>query len=351
MNPLDDKHLISNKSSIRGALEKLDQIGGKGEQTLFVIDEDRRLEGALTDGDIRRGLLNGSQLEDGVTTIMNSHSMFLTQGAHTLQQVHLAQKKFIEILPMVDANRQIVKLFNLSNLRSVLPIDAVIMAGGKGVRLRPLTDNTPKPLLKVGDKPIIEYNIDLLGRYGIQNITITLKYLGQQIVDTYGNGHDRGLQIDYIWEDEPLGTIGAISLVESFTHDTILVMNSDLLTNINVEELYEKFVETDASMTVATVPYKVSVPYGILEYEGDRVSSLREKPTYIYQANAGIYLIKKSALALIPRSQHFNATDLMSALIQQGKTVSYFPILGYWLDIGKHEDFQKAQSDVAQLSF
>lgn len=344
-----EKYLIHIDSSVRTALEHLDKYGGRFEQTLFVVDDDQKLKGTLTDGDIRRGLLRNIGLDDPISTVMNPNGIFLVQGEHTLEQLHDARQRFIEILPMVDANKRIVNLFNLSVFKSILPIDAVIMAGGEGRRLRPLTEDTPKPLLKVGDKPIIEYNIDLLKNYGVQNITLTVKYLGQQLVDTFGDGSDKKLNIDYVWESEPLGTIGALSLVDEFPHDVVLVMNSDLLTNINLEELYEKFISTNAEMIVATVPYKVSVPYGIMEYEGDNIRSFREKPTYIYQANAGIYLIRKSALKLIPKGEFFNATDLMDALLKQGKVVSYYSILGYWLDIGKHEDFKKAQEDIGKL--
>ena len=344
-------HLIPSSAPVKSALQQLDKLGGKNEQTLFVVDKEQRLQGALTDGDVRRGFLNGYGLQSPISDIMKKDALLLKEGQHSLEQVKHAQEKLIEILPLVNAQHQVVKIFNLSQYKSILPADAVIMAGGKGTRLRPLTNHTPKPLLKIGGKPIIEYNIDLLKSYGIQNINISVRYLGEQLEKAYGDGRRKGVNIKYAWEKEPLGTIGALSLVPEFKHDSILLMNSDLLTNMDLEKFFTEFEERDACMSVATVPYKVPVPYGILECEGDTVTALREKPTYTYQANAGVYLLKRDVVADIPRNVHYNATDLMKRLIANGRKLTYFPILDYWLDVGKHEDFQKAQEDVKHLKF
>ena len=224
------------------------------------------------------------------------------------------------------------------------------MAGGQGVRLRPLTLETPKPLLKVGDKPIVEYNIDRLANYGVEKLTITVNYLGEQIINYFGDGGEFGIDIDYVEEKTPRGTIGSVTEIARVDCDYVLVMNSDLLTTIDFEEMMAEMLEQDADMIVGTVPYDVKVPYGVVETEGNNIIGLREKPTYTYYSNAGIYIFKKDAIARIPREGVYNATDLMRDLYSDNKRVIQFPILGYWLDVGKPADFERAQRDIEHIS-
>jgi NDP-sugar pyrophosphorylase family protein len=225
------------------------------------------------------------------------------------------------------------------------------MAGGKGTRLRPLTEHTPKPLLKVGDKPIMEHNLDRLALYGIDDFWISVKYLGEQIEDYFGNGSNKSINLRYVWEDKPLGTIGAVSKINDFKHDYVLLTNSDLLTNLDYEHFFLDFKKTDADLAVVTIPYQVNIPYAVLETSNGHVVNFKEKPTYTYYSNGGIYLIKKSALSYLPKEDFFNATDLMEKLIEVGKKVVSYPLSGYWLDVGKHEDFEKAQRDLQQIKF
>ncbi|MCH8491377.1 MAG: NTP transferase domain-containing protein, partial [Oceanicaulis sp.] len=235
--------------------------------------------------------------------------------------------------------------------KSYLPIDALIMAGGRGERLKPLTDKVPKPLLPVGTKPIIEHNVDRLNTFGIDDIWISVRYLGNQIEDFFKDGNEKALRIKYVWEDAPLGTAGALTLVDGFIHDHVLMMNSDLLTNIDFEDLYLYFEDQQADFAVACIPYLVNVPYAVMETEGKLVKGFKEKPTYTHYSNAGIYLMKKEVIKMIPPNIPFNATDLMDLLIKEGKKVVAYPIIGYWLDIGKHEDYQKAQIDIKHINF
>jgi len=248
-------------------------------------------------------------------------------------------------------NDVISNVINLRLHRSYLPIDAVIMAGGKGQRLRPLTETTPKPLLKVGDTPIIERNIDRLGIYGIDDINISVNYLGEQLESYFGDGSHKGLNINYVWEDSPLGTIGAVSKIQEFQNDYILVMNSDLLTNIDFESFFMDFLEADADLSILSIPYTVDIPYAVLETDNQRIISLKEKPRYTYYSNGGIYLMKKEVLDRIPKGEFFNATDLIEELIEDNKFVKTYPLVDYWLDIGNHDDFKKAQSDVHRIKF
>jgi len=236
-------------------------------------------------------------------------------------------------------------------VKTILPIDAVIMAGGEGTRLLPLTKDIPKPMLKIGGKPIMEYNVDLLKSYGISHVTLSVKYLKELIEEYYQDGASKELEISYITEDRPLGTIGAVKQIEEFHNNYVLVMNSDLLTNINLEQMFDELVSSEADMVVATVDYKVQIPYGIVESDGSRIKALVEKPTYTYYSNAGIYMFKKEIIEMIPDNSHFNATDLLEKLLENNHKVTHFPINSYWLDIGKHHDFEKAQKDVKNIKF
>ena len=254
----------------------------------------------------------------------------------------------MRLVPILDKEYHIVEIINLEKYKTRLPIDAVLMAGGKGERLRPLTEKTPKPLLKVGEKAIIDHNIDRLISYGVKNISVTVNYLGEQLEEHFSEPRGE-VNVMTVREPKYLGTIGSIKFVKEFYNDTVLVMNSDLFTNINYEDFFLHFKEHDADMSVAAVPYTVSVPYGIFDLDGREIHGLIEKPTYNYYANAGIYLIKKTALDIIPDDTFFNATDLIEQLINRGKTVIRFPLNGTWIDIGNPQEYQKANEFVKHI--
>lgn len=341
------KYIVRDNISLNDALIALNKLSDDI-LTLFVVDEQLRIVGSLTDGDVRRGLIEGKSLHDPVSIAMNSRFHSLHHHNISISIIKELKAKKIELLPCLDDEGHILKIYDLQNQKSILPVDAVLMAGGKGVRLRPLTDNTPKPLLKVGNKPIIDYNIDRLLEYGIDHISITVNYLKEQI-EEYIAETRRNLQIKCVREPRFLGTIGAVKFVDHYYNDTVLVMNSDLFTNINYEDLFIHFSDNQADMSVAAVPYSVSVPYGIFELEGRNIRGIKEKPIYNYYANAGIYLIRKELLDLIPENEFFDATDFMNLLITKGYKVIRYPITGYWLDIGKFEDFNKAQELVNHM--
>jgi NDP-sugar pyrophosphorylase family protein len=225
------------------------------------------------------------------------------------------------------------------------------MAGGRGERLKPLTDTVPKPLLMVGDKPIIQHNIDRLISFGVDDFWISLRYLGRQIEDFIRDGSHLGVRIKYVTEDMALGTIGSVSLIPVFEHEYVLITNSDILTNLDYEKFFLDFIESKADFAVATIPYNVNVPYAVLETNDNLIQSFREKPTYTYFANAGIYLIKRELCCKIPKDEFYNATDLLEYLITNNYKVISFPLRGYWLDIGKHDDYLKAQADIEFITF
>lgn len=341
------RFIISEKASVKDALISINNIS-QDAQSLFVVDENNRMVGSLTDGDIRRGLIADAQLTDEVSTIMRRDFKYIQLSKFDVACLKNFRKQRILFIPILDEKNRIIDIVNLQKFKSHLPIDAVLMAGGKGERLRPLTEKTPKPLLKVGDKCIIDHNIDRLISYGISHLNVTVNYLHEQIEEHYREPRQE-VMVRTFKEPKFLGTIGSIKFVDSFFNDTILVMNSDLFTNIDYEDFFLHFKLHDAEMSVAAVPYNVSIPYGILDLTGREVKGLMEKPKYNYYANAGIYLIKKCVLNEIPEDEFFNATDLIEKLIAQNKKVIRYPLNGTWIDIGNPQEYQKAQDLVKHL--
>lgn len=344
------QHLFNRNLSVRDALISLDQLAS--DAILFVTDDENKLLGSLTDGDLRRGFIKGLGFENSIMDFVQPDPKFIFKDEFDQDRMEEYRRKNFKIIPIVDKDKIIVDVLNFRFKTTLLPLDAVLMAGGEGKRLRPLTLNTPKPLLKVGDKPIIEYNIDRLAKVGVENIHLSINYLGEQIEEYFDDGSSKNLNIKYIREDKPLGTIGSVLLIDKFEHDEIIIMNSDLLTNIDFADFYKSFKEGNADMAVAATSYHVDVPYAVLESdEHQKVKSLKEKPRYTYFSNAGIYIIKKKLLQMIPKETFFDITDLMEKVLEMDYKILTYPINGYWLDIGKHEDFKKAQEDIKHIKF
>jgi len=339
---------INQGSSVLAVLKMIDQLPSL--QTVFVFDAEKKIIGTITDGDIRRGFINGLSLEGLVQDFMNKDFSFLLDGDDNFNKLNDYRTRKLKAVPLISDKGNLIKVYDFTRTKSILPIDAVIMAGGKGERLRPLTDTVPKPLLKVGGKEIISYNFDRLLQFGITNQTVTVNYLGHKI-DDFCKGYNSEINFNIIKEDKFLGTAGSLSLIEDFSNDVILLMNSDLLTDIDYEDFYKSFIKNEADILVASVPYPVSIPYAIFEDEDLKVKSFKEKPEYIYYANAGIYLIKRKALNLIPKNKFYNATDLMEKIIELDMKLIHYPMHNYWLDIGKPADFKKANEDINNLKF
>lgn len=343
------KNFILQGQPIQEAMSLINLLASDG--VLFVVDEEEKLCGSITDGDIRRGFLRGLTLNSNVDAFIEPNPKFVRKGEYKISDIIEYRRKDYKILPVLDEKNKIINLINFRILRSYLPVDVVIMAGGRGQRLSPLTDTTPKPLLKVGNKPIIEHNLDRLISFGVQDFWISIKYMGKQIENHFGDGSNKSININYVWEDEPMGTIGAVSKIKNFSNDYILITNSDLLTNIDYEDFFCSLFDTDADICIATVPYSVNMPYAILETQDDNtVMDIKEKPIYTYYANAGIYLIKKSVLGMIPQNSFFNATDLIEHCLSNKLKVHSYQMRGYWLDIGRMEDFVKAQEDINHIN-
>ena len=345
---MESNHIISQDITLLEALARINSLA-PDPLVLFVVDDNQRMVGTLTDGDSRRALIAGASVTDKAEKVMLRNFRYMRHNdATNVQEIRHQKEKKMKLVPILDEERHIVDIINLEKFKTRLPVDAVMMAGGKGERLRPLTENTPKPLLPVGDKAIIDHNVDRLINYGINHISVTVNYLKEQIEEHYREPRN-GVQIQTVREPKYLGTIGSIRFVPQFYNETVLLMNSDVFTNIDYEDFFLHFQQHDAEMSVAAIPYNVSIPYGILDLDGRNVKGLLEKPKYNYYANAGIYLIKRRALDEIPDDTFFNATDLVEKLIAEGKKVIRYPLNGTWIDIGNPQEYQKAQDLVRHL--
>lgn len=340
-----ESHIISAESTILEALDHINRLHPLT-MTLFVADSDRRIIGSLTDGDIRRGLISGESLDAPVKNVMFRNFRFI-RDLTDVETVKALRDKHINLVPVIGEDGRLKDILDTVNYKSHLPVDAVLMAGGKGERLRPLTLDTPKPLLKIGDEAIIDRNISRLEDFGIRNISVTVNYLKEKLIEHFATPTERGVKVRCVPEEKFFGTIGALRLVGDFENDTILVMNSDLLTDINLEDMYLYFKKHDAMMAAAAIPYTVAIPYGIFDLDGRDIKGVTEKPTYSLYANAGIYMIRREALRYIPENTVFNATDLIEALTADAQKVVRFPLKGLWIDIGTPDEYRKAQ-DIAR---
>lgn len=335
-----NRHIINEHATLVEALGKLNALSGEV-MTLLVTTDDGRMTGTLTDGDSRRALLAGVTLDEPVTRAMHRDFKWLDASGVNVGALKEMREKGIRLIPILDADRRIVRIIDTRLTRTVLPLTAILMAGGKGERLRPLTLDTPKPLLKVGDKAIIDYNIEALAAVGITDISVTVNYLADKIVEHFSNPV-AGVSVKCVAETSAMGTMGSASLIDHPAGGNTVVMNSDLLTTISFEEMYMRHVAEKADITIAAIPYNVSVPYAILSTDGARVTALEEKPTYAYYANAGIYIISNALLDTIPAQGRTDATDLIEKAIADGRRVVYFPIDGTWIDIGSPTDYRHA---------
>lgn len=336
-----EKHLISLDAPLVDAVRALNSLSGKA-MTLFAIDGEGRVAGSLTDGDVRRAILGGLGLDGEVSRAVNRDFKWLHSDSIDLERLRAFRQVGVRLVPVLDGKGHIVEIIDTARTRTRLPLRAVLMAGGKGERLRPLTLTTPKPLLEIGGKAIIDYNIEALARCGITDISVTVNYMAEKLEEHFSEERG-GVRVKCVREDRPLGTIGSASLIEFPEEGDTLVMNSDLLTTVSFEDLYLHHRNAGADITIAAVPYNVSVPYAILTTDGGRVTSLEEKPSYAYYANAGIYIISNRLLRGLPKEQRTDATDLIEEAIASGLHVSYFPISGTWIDIGSPTDFAHAR--------
>ena len=346
---MPDQILLDKAATISDALIHLDATR-RG--IVLVVDDDGILFGTITDGDIRRAILRGSPLTDSVSVLIDMKASTPYQAPTTAPEsatpaelTELLKRHSIRHIPIVDHQGRPVRLITSDDLLQTdrSPLSAVVMAGGFGTRLAPLTDTLPKPMLPVGDRPVLEHIVDRLREANIRSIALTTHYMAEKIEDHFGDGSDHGVAISYTKESRPLGTAGALRLLEQPT-SSFVVINGDVMTDVNLAALHDFHIEHEAELTMAISRIEYSIPYGVVE-TNDRaqITSLTEKPSYPYFVNAGVYLCEPSVIDSIPENERFDMTDLVDLLMSQGRSVVAFPIWEHWQDIGFHTDYEDAQ--------
>jgi dTDP-glucose pyrophosphorylase len=348
-----DTFFIKPDASIQEAIAKIDK-NAKG--IVLVINDQSRLIGTITDGDIRRAILAGNDLSSPVSLFLKGREQSrypgpITAPANTPESglLHLMNARGVSQIPLIDDDGNVADIAFLNEIVKEYdqPLSALVMAGGFGKRLYPLTKEFPKPMLPVGDRPILEFVIEQLKHSGIQHVNMAIHYKGQIIEDHFGDGENFGVAISYIKEEEPLGTIGALGLMNT-SNEPILIINGDILNKIDFRSMAKFHKEQKADLTVAIKKYDFQVPFGVLECDGPVIKHIHEKPLYSFFVNAGIYIVQPGVKEYIPKGKPFDMPDLLKALIRHKHTVVSYPIVEYWLDIGRHDDYQQAQRDVQE---
>jgi dTDP-glucose pyrophosphorylase len=338
--------LISPKATMQDTISVIDKGSLK---TALVVDETKRLLGVVTDGDIRRSLLKHLPMSCEITEVMNKTPLVAEQGTSKSQLLSMMKKHGLLSIPLVKSG----ELVGLQTMQSLVVEKACydnpvfLMAGGFGTRLRPLTDNCPKPLLKLGDKPILETILESFIEHGFYNFYISTHYLPESIRNHFGDGAKWGVEIQYVHEEDPLGTGGSLGLLPADLPDLpIIMMNGDVLTKIDFEQLlkYHETYQPVCTMCVREDEYKI--PYGVVEADEGRIISLVEKPTHKYFINAGVYVVSRELITSVEKNRHVDMTDLIEKRINNNEFVAMFPVHEYWLDIGKMVDFYQAKKDV-----
>ena len=334
--------------------EAITAINKNEKGIILITDDDKKLIGTITDGDIRRAVLAGKDLNTPISDLLAQKRkspypkpISAHVGADHFELRRLMKEHVIHQLPIVDSEDHVIDLVTTDDLLpdNTLPIQAVIMAGGVGARLYPLTNDIPKPMLPIGDRPLMELLVEQLQKSGIRKVNITTHYLADKIMNHFGDGQDFGIKLNYINEDHPLGTAGALGLMD-IPSDPLLVINGDILTRMNFRAMLEYHRENDAVLTVAVRKYELNVPYGVIESDGPRIKGLVEKPVLSFFVNAGIYLLEPAVYQFIPNDEKLDMTDIIQTLLTNNQQIVSFPIVEYCLDIGQQADYEQAQEDI-----
>lgn len=340
--------LVLRSASVRDVIENLNRSSPK---IALVVDEKRRLLGTVTDGDIRRAILRGVSLDMSVEDVVrkNFQSLPETATAHEARQYMRSRK--VDHVPLVDLSGIVKGLEQLggTEFAAIKPNTVVIMAGGLGTRLSPLTDHTPKPMIAVGGKPMLERIISSAAEDGFENFILAVNYLGEQIEDHFGDGKDFGVAISYLKEDEPLGTAGALSLLPLQSSESVVVLNGDVLMQARLSEMLHFHTAGRGLLTMAVKVLETQVPFGVVSVAGSYVQHIAEKPTYRDYINAGIYVIEPQVLRTIPRGIRLDMPDLISQVLGDQKVLA-FPLHESWIDLGRRSDLDRAESEFSRTS-
>lgn len=343
--------LINPDSTIREALEIINR---EALRIALVVDSEKRLLGVITDGDIRRGLLNNLDLTASTSLVMSKNPVTADINMSSSKLNELMSEKGILSVPLLENGKVIgLKTLQSVNNKTLYANPVFIMAGGFGTRLRPLTDNCPKPMLKIGDKPILETVIRSFVKAGFRNLYISTHYMPEVIKNHFGNGEKFDADIHYIHEETPLGTGGALGLLpDDLSTDLPLIMiNGDVLTSIDFERLLKFHNESKADATICVREYDYQIPYGVITGEGSKIISMEEKPVHRFFVNAGIYVVSPQIFKSVPKNHRIDMPSLLEERMMQNDNVLMFPIHEYWLDIGRMDDFKRAQADIYSLGF
>ncbi len=343
-----EKIKLTITSTIKEALGIIDSGAVK---IAIVVDEDDKLIGTLSDGDIRRAILDGKTINDSIEEVYFKEPTVVNANASKEEIINICTSKKIYQIPVVDENRKVVSIDLLDELlkSEIYPNKVVLMVGGLGTRLRPLTQNTPKPMLHVGGKPILQTIVEKFASYGFTNIVMCVNYKSQIIQDYFGDGSKFGVTIEYILEDKRMGTAGALSLLTQTLHDPFFVMNGDLLTNVNFEHLLEFHESNHAMASMCVREYDFQVPYGVVKIQDGNILSIEEKPVHKFFVSAGIYMLDPHCIDLIPKDAFYDMPTLFEKLIEMGEKSISFPLREYWLDIGRIEEYEKANQEYHEV--
>ena len=337
------RSVVSPGATIKETIRTIDE---GSLQIALVVDESQRLLGTVTDGDVRRGLLRGVSLDEAATSIMNPHPRVAAPGQSPSVILALMKEGLLHHVPLVDAQGHLVGMEVLDELLAPTRDNwVVLMAGGLGNRLRPLTEDTPKPLLKVGQKPILEDILENFIEHGFRRFFLSVNYKADMFKAHFGDGSRFGVQISYLEEPKRMGTAGALSLLPKKPDRTIMVMNADLLTKVSFSHFLDFHRSHGAAATMGVRHYELQVPYGVVRMTNHRISDIEEKPVQKFFVNAGIYALEPEVLDLIPANEFFDMPGLFERIIAAGKETVAFPIRAYWLDIGQVSDLERAISD------
>lgn len=328
-------------------IQALRSITDGGNQMALVVDDDDVLLGVITDSDVRRAMMDGISLEEPSYKIMNSHPFVLKKGMSRDEVIRWMQNSAIHEIPMVNENNQVEGIISFTDYikKSNKSNPVVIMAGGEGTRLRPLTETCPKPLLKIGNKPILEILLNNLSESGFNNVYMAINYKGEMIKDYFGSGGQFGVNISYIEEKKPMGTAGALRMMQDIIKDPFLVVNADLLTNLNFDNMLSFHIEENVLATMAVREYIHYIPYGVIDVDEGRIKAIKEKPSRKFFINAGIYALNPDIICKIPEDERYDMTQLFENIIERGFDTAVFPIQDYWLDIGNFESYSRAQKE------
>lgn len=336
--------LIRPEISIKEAVKVIDKAA---KQIVLVVDKENKLLGTITDGDIRRGIIKGIDLENKVTEIMNEKFFSLPYDTPREEIMAVFKQKTYHQIPLINEKGIIKDVAILNELIKGQRKEnkVVLMVGGLGTRLRPLTKDTPKPLLPVGDRPILQTIIEQFKSYGYYRFVFCTNYKADQIEEFFGSGDRFEIEIEYVKEKKRLGTAGALSLLDEKVDYPFIVMNGDLLTRLNFDSMMKYHQDGNYKMTIGSREYSYQIPYGVVDIKDEVVNDLVEKPSHSVFVNAGVYILNPELLEMVPFNKFYDMTDLINELIEEEKTVGAFPIREYWADIGQHADYQKAQEE------